>query len=301
MAALPAWVGTGAVVGMEGGRDAVLNTTAALLAARVPVAAVWLQDWTGVRHLAGGDRLWWNWESDDVTYPDWGGMVAGLRAEHGVRVLSYVNPFLVNATAKVDPATGAPAFRRNLLQEASDRGYLVQRGAAAGGGDYILKAGSFDFGTVDLSSAAAADWFTRVLVDNMLLPGAGGGNATGGVSGWMHDFGEYVYSLLYGCILALSRSSTYTLAHSLLYRLQTHPPGTFRSTRRWPRASRRRSGTTATPRRGRSWGATRLRWRAAPPPTRRRSSCGPPGRAARGTRRSSGRATSCPPGTQRTG
>ena len=49
MAALPAWVGTGAVVGMEGGRDAVLNTTAALLAARVPIAAVWLQDWTGVR------------------------------------------------------------------------------------------------------------------------------------------------------------------------------------------------------------------------------------------------------------
>ena len=187
MKPLPPWVDTGAIIGMEGGKGTVLNITETLIKARVPIAAIWLQDWTGERHLAGGDRLWWNWESDDTTYPDWVGMVARLRADHGVRVLSYVNPYLVNASTK------ASGCRRNLLQEASDAGYLVQRSAAAGGGNYMLQSGSkkFEFGTVDLSSPAAATWFAQVIVDNMLRP-AGKRNATGGVSGWMHDFGEYL-------------------------------------------------------------------------------------------------------------
>ena len=186
MAPLPSWVDHGAVVGMEGGRAAVLNLTATLLSAGVPVAALWLQDWTGIRDLGLGERLWWNWESDEASYPDWVGMVAKLRAEHGIRTLSYINPFLVNASGK------ASGYRRNLLQEASDRGFLVQRSAAAGGGDYLLHSGGFRFGTVDLSNAAAVSWYTQVIVDNMLLPGAGEANATGAVSGWMHDFGEYL-------------------------------------------------------------------------------------------------------------
>ena len=127
----------------------------------------------------------WNWESDDLTYPDFVGMVDKLRSDHNVRVLTYVNPFLVNASGKPG------GYRRNLLQEAHDHGYLVKQ---QDGTDYMLVSGSFEFGTVDLANPAAASWYAQVIVDNMLLPGSGGkNNATGGVSGWMHDFGEYVH------------------------------------------------------------------------------------------------------------
>ena len=43
MSPLPAWTQTGAVVGFEGGTQAVLNITAQLAAHGVPVAAMWLQ------------------------------------------------------------------------------------------------------------------------------------------------------------------------------------------------------------------------------------------------------------------
>ena len=190
MQPLPQWTSEGAIIGLEGGKDHVLNITSVLLAAGVPISALWVQDWTGVRHMGlEGDRLWWNWESDDHDYPGWDQMVCDLRSKQGVRMLSYVNPFLVNATAK---STG---FRRNLLQEASDAGYLVQKPRQRGGGNYMLKSGSFEFGTVDLSSHSASAWFTEVIVDNMLLPSRGDKGAAGegcGVSGWMHDFGEYL-------------------------------------------------------------------------------------------------------------
>lgn len=48
MAPLPAWVQSGAIVGLEGGRDLVSNITDTLLAADVPIAALWLQDWSGI-------------------------------------------------------------------------------------------------------------------------------------------------------------------------------------------------------------------------------------------------------------
>ena len=188
MMPLPAWVDEGVVVGLEGGRETVINSTSTLQAAGVPIAAVWIQDWTGVRHTGlTGDRLWWNWESDDDEYPGWDQMVCELRRQNGVRVLSYLNPFLVNASAK-GSSSGSSSARRNLLQEASDAGFLVQRPT---GGNYMLKSGSFQFGTVDLSSEAATAWFTKVIVDNMLLPSSRNATAEAcGVSGWMHDFGE---------------------------------------------------------------------------------------------------------------
>ena len=39
----------GAVVGYQGGTDAVLSMHSLIKRAGVPVAAFWMQDWTGVR------------------------------------------------------------------------------------------------------------------------------------------------------------------------------------------------------------------------------------------------------------
>ena len=45
--AIPKWVDEGAIVGLEGGSDAVLAAIDTLDQGHVPVAGVWMQDWTG--------------------------------------------------------------------------------------------------------------------------------------------------------------------------------------------------------------------------------------------------------------
>lgn len=57
--ALPDWITTGgAVVGLQGGTDIVNGKLKFLLDNHVPVAAIWLQDWTGKRVTSVGSRLW---------------------------------------------------------------------------------------------------------------------------------------------------------------------------------------------------------------------------------------------------
>lgn len=170
MPALPDWVGSGAIIGMQGGHRAVEQKLARLQAVRAPVAAFWLQDWVGSRRTAIGKQLWWNWEADARAYPDWPRFVARLR-EQSVRVLSYVNPFLVDASEKGD-------VRRDLHQEARARGYLVKR---ADGTPYDILNTSFSAVLLDLTNPDARAWLKEVLREQL---------ETCGVSGWMADFGE---------------------------------------------------------------------------------------------------------------
>src|SRR5690606_26550408 len=66
-------------------------------AAEIPVAAIWSQDWSGVRmNIGGGFGVQYRWEADLEHYPDLPEMIATLRAQ-GIRFLAYANPF-------VDPA-----------------------------------------------------------------------------------------------------------------------------------------------------------------------------------------------------
>jgi alpha-glucosidase len=44
-----------------------------LLEAGVPVAGLWLQDWTGICNTSLAERIWWNWRQDKELYPDWPG------------------------------------------------------------------------------------------------------------------------------------------------------------------------------------------------------------------------------------
>ena len=192
---LPQWVsGQGAIVGYEGGTAAVRALHAKLKAANVSVAGYWLQDWSGLRQDTFGTRLWWNWEVDDVQYAGWDALLEDL-AEDGIRMLTYINPFLANNVAR-DKKTG---YRRDLFAEAAKLGFLVKN---ASGHPYIQFSGSksFQFGTIDLTNPGAVSFFTQIIQCNMLRVGVGcGPNGTTllgpskySTYGWMSDFAEYI-------------------------------------------------------------------------------------------------------------
>ena len=196
-APLPAWVGAGAVVGLQGGDAAVRGNVTQFLdfvaagldtpyppsgvGLKAPLAGAWMQDWSGQRVFKLPDTprtgLWWNWQYDHVEYADWPGTVQWLAA-HGVQTLSYVNPMLANVSARV-PAH----YSVNYAQVAADKGYCVH--VMGDGGVPECWRGYGDSLLLDLTNPAAAEWYKDIIVTEMLKPAVGGG-----VSGWMADFGE---------------------------------------------------------------------------------------------------------------
>jgi len=204
----PSWSYTkGAVVGMQGGTEAVTSKLAKLTAANVPVAGLWIQDWAGRRVDPFGSRILWNWELDSLFYPQWGNFLSELFSR-GIRVLTYVNPhFATNVK------TLKPHYTRNLFEEAKTRGFLVTNSS---GEPYIQSSASdeFAFGTVDLTNPRANAFFKDVVIKCHMLcqcddahvfwplidrnsdeqPHDCGNGLTADVAafGWMADFGEYL-------------------------------------------------------------------------------------------------------------
>lgn len=170
MRPVPRWVHDGAIIGMQGGTEKVRRIAAKAKKAGLPVAAFWLQDWVGQRKTSFGKQLWWSWTLDREHYPQWRQLIAELKRD-GISVLTYVNPFLVDVAER-------GGGQRNLFAEARERGYLVQRES---GEPYMIVNTSFSAGLLDLSNAAARDWFVEVMKDEVLSVGA---------RGWMADFGE---------------------------------------------------------------------------------------------------------------
>lgn len=170
MQPLPDWAHSGAIIGMQGGREKVERVVAALERHGTPLAAVWLQDWVGNRTVGFGERLWWDWQLNRDRYPEWEEMVAGL-AERGIEVMVYCNPFLADMTTR-------PGGRIDLYSQAAAGGHLVR---AASGEPYQVDQGDFDAGMVDLSDPAAREWYLEALTEKLAATGA---------KGWMADFGE---------------------------------------------------------------------------------------------------------------
>ena len=167
MRVLPDWIHQGLVIGTQGGTEAVRRKLAAANGAGIPVAALWLQDWSGVRVTPSGRQLWWNWRLDDNYYPGWRQLVADLQRQ-GARMLVYINPFL-----SIEPG------HDSLYREALAAGYLVHN---ADGSPFLNRNTSFSAALVDLSNPAAREWIKSVMKTELI------GKA--GASGWMHDFGE---------------------------------------------------------------------------------------------------------------
>jgi alpha-glucosidase len=171
MRPLPEWILGGAVVGMQGGTQKVLEISERLEALNTPVAAFWLQDWVGQRETSFGTQLWWNWELDEDHYPDWNSLRERLE-KRGVRLMTYVSPFLADDVADKEN------LRRNLYAEAEKNGYLVKNRE---GEPYRIKITDFSAALVDLTNPEALVWFKDIIGDELV------GN---GASGWMADFGE---------------------------------------------------------------------------------------------------------------
>ncbi|KAK9671199.1 hypothetical protein RND81_12G013000 [Saponaria officinalis] len=166
---LPRWIISGAVVGMQGGTQAVRDTWDVLRTYDVPISSFWLQDWVGQRETLVGSQLWWNWEVDTTRYEGWQQLVKEL-SNQNIKVMSYCNPCLA-------PSDEKPNRTRNLFEEAKKLDILVKD---ENGEPYMVPNTAFDVGMLDLTHPETAPWF-KLILKNMV---------DDGVRGWMADFGE---------------------------------------------------------------------------------------------------------------
>ena len=59
---LPDWVDNGLILALEGGSQTIKKLLPRFKKFDVPLAGLWLQDWTGRHSDWDGDRLRWMWE-----------------------------------------------------------------------------------------------------------------------------------------------------------------------------------------------------------------------------------------------
>ncbi|MBQ1396842.1 MAG: alpha-glucosidase [Eubacterium sp.] len=162
---LPDWIYDGAVLAVQGGTATVQEKIDRSLAAGVPVAGIWSQDWCGCRRTGFGYQVMWNWEWDQELYPELPEKIAEWKAQ-GIRFLGYINPFL--------------ALEGDLYKEAAAKGYCVKNRK---GDDYLVTITTFPAAMVDFTNPEAYAWYKEIIRKNMIGIG---------LSGWMADFGEYL-------------------------------------------------------------------------------------------------------------
>ena len=163
---IPDWCHDGMILGIQGGTQAVLDKTLAMLDAGAKICAVWSQDWSGELRTIMGKQVWWNWELDQGLYPGLKQAIEKLRAR-GVRFLAYINPYLVKGS--------------RLYGLCAEKGWLITH---TDGSVYHIKSTTFDAGMLDLTHPDAVRFIKDELIKRNMLDL--------GVSGWMADFGEYL-------------------------------------------------------------------------------------------------------------
>ena len=163
---IPAWCREGMILSIQGGTDAILTKTFAMLDAGAKISGVWSQDWSGENRTVMGKQVWWNWEADEKLYPDLKGAIQKLNAR-GVRFLGYINPYLVKDS--------------RLYNYCKEQKLLITK---QDGSIYHIKSTTFDAGMLDLTDPAAVRFVKDVLIKQNMLDL--------GMSGWMADFGEYL-------------------------------------------------------------------------------------------------------------
>ena len=162
---MPEWVYDGLILGVQGGNKVVDQKIKKALDAGIKINAIWCQDWQGIRMTSFGQQLFWNWEYNSERYPDLPNYIQLLNKSN-IRFLGYMNQFL---------PTDAP-----LYLEASKKGYCVQNQE---GEDLIIYTTDFPTAILDLSNPEAFAWIKYIIKKNMMEIG---------LSGWMHDYGEYL-------------------------------------------------------------------------------------------------------------
>ena len=161
----PDWAFDGLWLAAQGGADSVRERLAIAIEAGIPVSAVWVQDWLGLRNF-GLDNygVKYRWINDPELYPNLAGFIDELNRQD-VRFLGYFNPFIV------------PDYEH--YDEAVQKNYIIRR---PDGDPYLFLISTFLGSLVDVSNPEACEWFkgyARTAVDL-------------GISGWMADFGEWL-------------------------------------------------------------------------------------------------------------
>jgi len=152
-------------IAMQGGQDDVTAEIDRLDESDIPYAAVWVQDWTGIRpNLDGGFGVEYRWRTDTELYPDLAGMIDDLHA-NGKRFLGYANPF-------IDPDL-------DHFEDMSDAGMLLQ---SPEGSDYVTLAPNIQSAHPDFTAPQTEAYVQgelRAMVEDI------------GMDGFMADFGEW--------------------------------------------------------------------------------------------------------------
>jgi sulfoquinovosidase len=162
----PEWA-YGLWVSAQGGRDAVLDEVERLEANNVPFAAIWSQDWTGLRrNMDGGFGVQYRWEADEELYPDLAGMIDELHGR-GYRFLAYANPFIAQEL-------------ENHFPEMDSRGLLMADPVT--GDSYVFPAPNGQSAHPDLTNPEAREYVQEALRAMVLELG---------IDGWMADFAEW--------------------------------------------------------------------------------------------------------------
>ncbi|KAJ6636223.1 Sulfoquinovosidase [Pseudolycoriella hygida] len=164
---LPEWVSNGAILGVQGGTDKMLQFIDEAEEHGVAVSAMWIQDWSGKITTTFGTRVFWNWEWNRDWYPRLNEVIAELREMKNIRVLSYINPSL--------------NIEGNVFKEGEQFGYFLRQEDDLQR-TYVQDFGEFYCGTVDVWNSEAVNWYKNIIKENLLDLG---------FSGWMADFGEY--------------------------------------------------------------------------------------------------------------
>jgi alpha-glucosidase len=152
-------------VAAQGGQEAVETEMQTLQAANIPVKALWVQDWTGIRmNFDGGFGVEYRWETDTELYPDLPGFIDGLHAQ-GIQFLGYANPFIDVGLQHFEPMDTDDL----LIKDAS-------------GASYTFIAPNGRSSLPDFTRPEARMYtqgFLRAMVQDI------------GMDGFMADFGEY--------------------------------------------------------------------------------------------------------------
>ncbi|MCB9476196.1 MAG: hypothetical protein H6685_04940 [Deltaproteobacteria bacterium] len=162
----PDWAFEGVWLAAQGGTDEVADRVEEAQDADIPVTAVWVQDWLGLREFTPGNfGVKYHWTHDDTLYPDLDDLIDDLSGE-GVRFLGYFNPFVVDGFDQWD--------------EGVEEGYVV---LDPDDDPYEFLISTFSGGLVDVFNADAGEWFqgfAETAIDDF------------GQKGWMADFGEWL-------------------------------------------------------------------------------------------------------------
>jgi alpha-glucosidase len=167
---LPDWTLDGLWLGIIGGlNESDPNSIQAKLAkakgANTRVAAIWAEDWSGLRKFKAQTRLFWNWKYSQDLYTDLPAYIEKLHTE-GIRFLGYNNCFLMKDG--------------DLYKEAEKNGYLVKNQQ---GETYDLRMYTFSTPMLDLTNPKTWEWFKGMIKEHMIGIG---------LDGWMCDFAEYL-------------------------------------------------------------------------------------------------------------